>query len=198
MKKILIASLLAASSLGASAEGAYIGFGGGQGEVAFSPINVSPATLSEENTDQAYKAFLGVAISDNLAVEVGYQSMGTYYQNAAFAGSNAKIEYKGSAILLDLVGKIPLTDNFSIFAKLGAARTTLEVTQTADGIFSGLASAPVEQKETNFRFGAGAQYHLSKGVAIRIEYERTTDVGDQSTTGESDVDYMGAAIAFGF
>lgn len=196
MKKLLIATVLAAASLNVLADGGYIGGGIGQAKVDFTPISVAPASLTSEDTDQAYKAFVGAEIGDVLAVEFGYQEMGTFSQQADFAGSSARRQYEGKAIFLDLIGKLPLGDSLSLFAKVGAARTRIEVAESANGIFAGLASPTSEHEETNLRYGAGVQFNLSKAVAVRVEVERTTDVGDAATTGESDIDYLGAAIYF--
>lgn len=194
MKKMLIATVLAAASLNAFADGGYIGGGAGQGKVDFTPISVAPASLTSEDTDQSYKVFLGAEIGDVLAIELGYQEMGTFSQQADLAGSSARRQYEGKAILLDLIGKLPLGDTVSLFGKVGAARTRIEVTESANGIFAGLAAPTSKHEETNLRYGAGVQFNLSKALAVRVEVERTTDVGDAATTGESDIDYMGAAI----
>jgi opacity protein-like surface antigen len=54
--------------------------------------------------------------------------------------------------------------------------------------------------ETGFdpMFGIGGAYNVTDKLAVRIEYEKFLDVGDESTTGQSDVDLLSASLVFRF
>ena len=52
--------------------------------------------------------------------------------------------------------------------------------------------------EYNYRYGIGAQYKATDQVVVRLELERTADVGDSATIGESDIDYAGLTLTYGF
>jgi OOP family OmpA-OmpF porin len=60
------------------------------------------------------------------------------------------------------------------------------------------ASNNVGDTDVAWSLGLGGQYNLSKSVGLRVEWERYFKVGDQDTTGETDVDLISAGVVFKF
>jgi opacity protein-like surface antigen len=48
------------------------------------------------------------------------------------------------------------------------------------------------------KLGLGAEYNLTKTVAVRAEYERYFNVGDKNQTGESDVGVWNVGVKMSF
>ena len=197
MKRLLVASALAATCLSAHAEGGYFGVGFGQGSVTFDPVNIPGVSVTEDDKSSSFKIFGGYEFNKYFAAELGYHEFGSFSQTLTSGGSMGKVELKGHGFFLDLVGKLPLSDSFSLFGKIGLAQTTLDATYTLTGIFVGCCSN-ASASETDPRFGLGAQYNFNRQFGGRIEYERTKNVGDPNTTGEGDIDYLGIALTYMF
>ena len=188
---------IAATGVSAHAEGWYAGVGLGQAQVSFESVDVSPATLSEDDTSSSYKLFGGYEFSKYFAVEGGYQHLDDFSQTITLGGSSATGKIDGYGIFLDAVGKYPVTNNFTVFGKLGVARTRIELKTSASGIFAGCCS---DESETEFnpRYGIGAQYDFNKQMGVRFELERTDNVGKSDATGEEDIDYLGLSLTYKF
>jgi len=46
--------------------------------------------------------------------------------------------------------------------------------------------------------GAGFQYHFTKRLAARAEWQRYSDVGNDNTTGQSDIDVLSIGLVIKF
>ena len=196
MKKLLIAASIAAAAMSANVHAAnwYLGLSAGEAKVSFDAFDVPPVSTTEDTKAASYKVFGGYNFNANLALEGGYQNTDSFSQTATFASNTAKLELDGSGFFIDAVGKIPAADNFTLFGKVGLARTKLKAKAYLDGAFA----AELTEYETNPRFGVGAQYELNKQLGVRFEADRTVNVGKSDTTGESDVDFLGLGLVFKF
>ena len=135
-KKWLVAMLGAAAmtmSAGAIAQqqmsGWYIGGDIGQSDVG-------------PEDDTSFRFFGGYQINRNFSAEVGYGML--------FDKGGVEI----SSLEISALGKFPLTNNFSIFGKLGFASTTVE--------FLGF-----DDDDTDLTYGFGVQYDVNRNFAVR-------------------------------
>ncbi|HNC53164.1 MAG TPA: outer membrane beta-barrel protein [Accumulibacter sp.] len=210
MKKALAFSLLFASGVAAAQQsGFYVGAGVGQGKVSIDNgasdalVNAGATNVSssKDNTDTSYKIFAGYQINKNFEVEGGYANFGKYKASASgtIAGGpiSASGDVKSYAIFLDAVGIAPVTEAFSVFGKAGVAFTDTEANASASG--AGVAaSASDSARKWVPKLGVGAQFYVSRNVALRAEYEYYFKVGDQNSTGQSDVQVLTAGVTIGF
>ncbi|HKQ25592.1 MAG TPA: outer membrane beta-barrel protein [Burkholderiales bacterium] len=177
----------------AQAAGGFAGGGFGQTKVDIEcDLDI---TCSSDDSDSGFKIFGGYQFNPNFAFEVGYYDLGEAKLSGtdSFLGSTtATIEASGFNFAL--VGSIPLGERFELMAKAGIFRWDLDVSATSSVFGSGSDS------ETGFdpMFGIGAAFNFSKNLGLRVEYEKFLDVGDEDTTGESDVDFLSASIVFRF
>ena len=88
---------------------------------------------------------------------------------------------------------LAIDDNFGVFGKLGFFRWDLESRATVGG-----DSGSLDDDGTDFTFGIGARYSLNENFAIRAEWELFNELGDEDTTGESDVNLLSAGVVFSF
>lgn len=214
MKKTAIFCALALCSGIASAQssGFYAGASTGQASVDLGNIASDVAAIATEegftnvssgqkDSDTSWKFFMGYKVNQNFAIEGGYVDLGKYTANVSGmdGGVKATIDasVKSYAYFVDVVGILPLGGDFSLFGKVGGAYTNTKA--EASAAYGGV-SASDSIKENKFvpKVGAGAEYNITKSIAVRGEFERYMNVGDSDTTGESNVDVWSVGLKFGF
>lgn len=147
-----LAILAVAAAAGAShAQSAYVGGNVGTTDWRADSINGVPGS----NKGTSYKLYGGYAFTPNVALELGYADLAKYSGNGA--------EAKGHGPYVDVVGKVPLANDFSAIGRIGAFNG--KVTSNANGVSSSSSG-------TNAKLGLGVQYDLSKTSGIRGEWER--------------------------
>lgn len=188
MKKLVAVALLSLSSVAMADSGAYAGIGFGRASVDVDTTGLS--NTSVDDTDTGFKIYGGYQFTNNFGLEAGYADLGKATINGEEIGVPFNGSIENSAIFLDAVGTLPLTNEFSVFGRAGVAFTKTEASVNVPGF----GSASDKENEANLKFGLGAQYSFTKSVALRAEWERYLDVGDEATTGESDVDVVGISL----
>lgn len=108
--------------------------------------DIGQADFGSED-DMAVKILGGYQINRNFAAEAGYGML--------FDKSNTEV----TALELVAVGSFPLTNQFSVFGKLGLANVDVE---------TGAGS----NDKTELTYGVGAQYDLSPKLGLRGQWQR--------------------------
>lgn len=195
-KRVIIASFMGAAIAftGATAfaqargdAGWYIGGTIGQSEV---DIENCGGPIACDEKDMAWRILGGYQINRNVAVELGFHQFG----DASASGPGGNLNYEANAFELVGLGAFPLGNGFSIYGKAGLYRGETKVTGST------VLTGPVDIKETNtdLTYGIGAQYNVNRQLGIRLEWQRYTDVGDDATIDESDIDVMSLGLVFRF
>ncbi len=204
---VLILELAATPAMAQSA-GLYGGIGFGNSTVKDDTSCSDLAGLfdpgfscSSDDTDTGWKVFIGNQLNENAAVEFGYVDLGKITGSASGTvlgtpvSVNADVKAKGFNV--SLVGSLPVSNEFSFMGRIGLFRWDIDATASANvGGFPGSASE--SDNGVDLSFGLGAQYDFSKKAGIRAEWERFQDVGNQDTTGQSDVDLLSLSLVFRF
>ena len=213
MKTTAIFCLLALCATTASAQtsGFYGGASIGQAKVDMDNSSDDSAKLatelgftnissSQDDSDTSWKIFAGYKLNQNLAIEGGYADLGKFQLNAdgILNGVTGKLDgsVKSHAYFIDLLGVLPMGD-FSVFGKLGGAYTQTKAEASAS-YSSASASDSVKENKFSPKLGVGVEYNITQSIAIRGEFERYFNVGDDSTTGESDVDVWSVGLKASF
>ncbi|MBI2308001.1 MAG: porin [Rhodocyclales bacterium] len=155
---------------------------------------------SSDDTDTSYKLFAGYKFNKNFAIEGGYADFGRFKASAGGV-IGTPVEIKGKidsyAVFVDAVGSLPLNDSFSLFGKAGAAytHTKLKVSGSWGGFTDSISES---DSEVVPKLGVGAEYNITKSVAVRAEYEHYFNVGDKNNTGESDVGVWSLGVKMSF
>jgi predicted porin len=124
------------------------------------------------DSDTAWKLFGGYKFTNNLSAEGTYTSLGDMHKN----GENADI----SAISVDAVGSMQLTEKFDIFGKVGAMRwSSQNTTGDRDGF--------------GVTYGVGAKMRMSESTRIRAEWEQYPGI-ETSGTEDSDVNMLSIGV----
>jgi OOP family OmpA-OmpF porin len=114
--------------------------------------------LSGDNKDNAYNIGVGYNFSRAVAVELGYTDFGV----ANFSGFEGKAQSSYAALILSA----PMTNEFSVFGRLGAASTDRRV--------GGLGFNASERKTEGY-YGVGLAYAFTRNLAGTVEYQRLSD-----------------------
>jgi len=156
-KNKLLSALLLSSTLGAVAFGAnaqdhhmYMGAGVGQ-----SKVNEG----SYDDRDTAFSVFGGYDFNQYFSVEAGYADLGNLKSNVGGPDLEATAPY------IAAVGKLPINDKVSLYAKAGVNRWSLDdaapsLTGTSD------------DSGTDPTYGIGVNYRINDKYALRGDYSR--------------------------
>jgi len=146
-----------------------------------------------DDTDTGWKLFAGYQFNPNFAVEAGYVDLGKFTAAGTISGVPVSTSDEANLWQLVAVGTLPMGNNFSVFGKAGVHRWDLDAKASVPGV-----SVSISENGTDFTFGLGARYDFTKSLGVRAEWERFQSVGDENTTGESDVDLLSVGLQFRF
>lgn len=187
-------SSVAISSL-AHAEGWYAGVGFGQSKVKDFFVCDLDITCTADDTDTGWKLYLGNQFNPNAAVEFGYVDLGQQKisgTDTVLGTVSLDTEAKGFDVAI--VGLLPVGNQFNLLGKVGLFRWDADISASST-LFG---SASDSETGVELMFGFGASFDIGKTAAVRIEWERFTDVGDENVTGTSDIDLLSASLVFKF
>ena len=146
------------------------------GDFAIGPAGTATAF---DESDTAYKFFAGYRLLPWLAVEGGYDNLGRNSVSYTGVGGTAKLEYKVDAVKLAGVGSIPFGNTgFSAFGKVGFGYTRVRENSSNFPAVVGRGEVSDRDWKISPVVGAGLQYQLPRGLALRAEYEHYNEVGD--------------------
>lgn len=177
----------------AIAEGFYLGAGTGQSSTDITcDLDIS---CNAKDTDTALKIFAGYQFNPNFGIEGGYYDLGKFSidgNDSLFGVTRLAIEVSG--LTLAAVGTIPLGERFRIFGKAGLFVWDADVSVES----STFGNGSLGEDGTDPLIGVGASFDLVRNLALRVEWERFLNIGDESSIGESDVDLISASLVLRF
>ncbi|HET9122242.1 MAG TPA: porin family protein [Acidiferrobacteraceae bacterium] len=147
----------------AYSSGFYIGAGGGSAhdrQIQDNLVTTPGFATATNGRRNAWKAFGGVDLGKVFGVEAGFVSLGT--PTATNGVENVSVTSRGP--YLDAVLRFPITRQFGVFAKGGAADLRSEVNSSIAGYSA--------TRRTRATYGAGLKYSFTRNVGIRGEWER--------------------------
>jgi len=147
----------------------------------------------DDDDDTAWSAFIGYAFNENFALEGGYVDLGAIDSLVGDCERQQDIVADPSAdgISLAAVVRAPIGQKFSIYGKGGAFAWNMD--RDAAG---GLPAA--SDDGISPLLGVGLGYSFTERFEGRLEYDRFFDVGEQETTGQTDIDALMIGGAFKF
>jgi OOP family OmpA-OmpF porin len=185
----LAITALSAGGVSAAAMDWYGGVGLGLGK---SKDDFTAIDIVDDDKDIAWKLFGGYQFQPNAAVELGYVDFGEYKGKGTFLGSPVTDKFSPAGFDLSLVGKFPVGRDVSVLGRIGAMRWDVDDKISVPGVGSGSES----KTGVDATFGIGAQFDFTSNMAARIEWERFNNVGDEDTTGETNIDLFSASFVF--
>jgi OmpA-OmpF porin, OOP family len=168
MKKIFTAIAIASALTAAPAfaQGWYIGFGAGIGNLDKTGQDITGLTNSTiDDSDKTYTIRGGYRFHPNMAVELGYYDMGKY----TFSGLAGNVDVSGSAKAksfgLSLVGIAPVAQNFELYARLGIEESEIKANANTPNL-----TASESDKQTGATYGVGGRYLVTKEIGLFAEW----------------------------
>ena len=125
-----------------------------------------------EDSDTAWKLFGGYKLSERFSAEGAYVNLGDLHKN----GENSDI----SALTVNAVGTMPVTEQFDVFGKVGLMRWSSDNTDSNESGFGAT-------------YGVGAKMHLSETTSLRAEWEKFPGI-ETSASEDSDVNMLSIGV----
>jgi OOP family OmpA-OmpF porin len=182
------------------------------------------ATGSElDDSMTAWGAQVGFRFNKWVAAEVGYVDLGEllYTMNGTISGNYAYIcecdgttvrnraldgnferstQVTSAGITAAALGMFPIGPRFDLHVRGGIYLADTRVTNRLRYIDSSdtfnLLHSRVDASETELFAGLGAAWNINESFALRVEYQKFLDVGDDQKNGESDIDVLNIALLF--
>lgn len=162
-KKIVVAAALAvmaSSSFAADAPKFYAG------------VDLGTTKVDDySDRETSYGAFVGYQFNSNFALEGGYRRLADFDENG--------VDIKATQTAVSVIGSLPLSNGFGVFARLGYNDVKLKATS---GNFR------YSESDDGALYGIGATYAFSPTITGRAEFQRPV----------SDVTNFSIGVAFGF
>jgi OOP family OmpA-OmpF porin len=165
--RALSVAFLVATSGGVLAQaGPYVGGAFGQSKLK-EWCTGETATLRFtgcDDSDTSWKLLAGYRFSRYVGVEASYIDWG---EVTASLNTGARVAAKQQSYGLAAVGIIPLGERFELFGKAGFLVTEQETRRITP------SPSTFDRDETEFHYGLGAKYALTRNWALRGEWENT-------------------------
>jgi OOP family OmpA-OmpF porin len=183
----------------------YVGAAFGQSRTKFDDstigrVGAATDTVSPNQVENGYKAFGGYRFHRNAAFEAGWINFGRFRASDTTTGPSGTVQFESKlrGFNVDVVGRWPMGNDFSLLARAGGLFSKTATRRTAS---AGLALAPAlaqpTRSELNFHWGFGVSWDFSRAFALRAEYEQAQKVGD-TNTGETNVGLLSAGLVLTF
>lgn len=183
------AVLLSTQALAADGTGFYVGAGVGQSKAKDACTGLAGTGITCDDKDTAFSIFGGYQVNTNFGVELGYTDLGKV--TASGFGVTASIEAKGLELVG--VGTYPINPQFDVYGKLGLFRWDLDASASGPG-----GSISQSESGTDLTFGFGVKYNFTQNFGMRVQWQQYKDIGNEATTGTSDVDVIGIGLVVKF
>ncbi len=202
-----LATLIAATALPATAQttGWYGGLNLGQSRAKIDDKRIADSLvgagfavtgISDDDRDTGGKIFAGYQMNRYVGLEGGYFDLGRFgfTANTLPTGAlNGRIKLRG--FNLDLVGRLPVTEKLSAFARVGVNRAEARDTFTGTGsVF--VRNPNPSRRDSNAKFGLGLEYAFTEAVSMRVEAERYR-VND-AVGNNGDIDLVSLGLVYHF
>ena len=183
----------------------YVGGNFGKSKASIDDVKITSSLLSEgftttslgnDNDATGFKLFAGYRFNKFFALEGGYFDLGKFgfTANTTPAGTlHGDVKFRG--LNLDLVGSVPIGDQFSLFVRGGV------IDAEAKGAFSGTGAVTVinpspKKRAVGYKFGGGFGIDFTPAFGMRIEAERYRM--DDAVGNKGDIDLYSAGLLYRF
>lgn len=153
-------------------------------------------SMTDDDRDLGYKLFGGYQFNPHFSLEGGYFDLGQFGFTAVTAPPGTltgTIKLRG--VNLDLLGRLPITQRFSAFGRVGVNYAEAKDTFAGTGAVNVL-SPNRKKSDANHKIGLGLQYDFTQHLAMRIEAERYRI--DDAVGNRGDTDLVSAGLVFRF
>jgi OOP family OmpA-OmpF porin len=172
-------------------------------------FNLDPSNPGEsqlDDTPNVWGALVGYRFNRWLGTEVGYVNLGEvkYDFNGIFSSPDGDLPYimgyrfSSAGPSAAVVGFVPAGERFEFNGKAGIyVADTRETIHLYDVEFGENAlHSRSDASQTELFAGIGGTWNVNQSFALRVEYQRFFDVGDDKKTFEQDIDVFSVGVLF--
>lgn len=164
-----------------------------------------PGESRLDDTTNVWGALLGYRFNKWVGTEFGYVNLGEVkYDFASALTVDGDLPYIAGYRLSSagpsaaVVGFLPAGEHFEFNGKAGIyyadTRQTIRIFDVTAGENAGHNRSDASQ--TELFAGIGATWNAGENFALRVEYQRYFDVGDDEKTYEQDIDVISVGVLF--
>ena len=169
------------------------------GRITSELLGAGLATSGITNQDRSsgYKIFGGYQINRVMSVEGGYFDLGKFGFTAKTVPPGTLTgDIKLHGLNLDLVGKFPITEKFSLLGRVGLNYADAQDHFAGTGAVNVTNPNP-HKRDTNYKFGLGLGYDFTEALGMRLEAERYRVNDAVGHKGHVDLVTLGLVYRFG-
>lgn len=170
-------------------------------------------TSSFDDSDTAFGIAIGYRLTRHFAIEGGYHDFGQVSYRSRASGNfpleagttNVSIDTETTGFTFALLGALPLTRDWELFARAGAlfANNDLKIEINSQGQrfippLGNRFAAQDSGSTTETYAGVGVSRRFFEIYDLRLEYQRVFDAGDESLGDKGDLDavFLGLIVTF--
>lgn len=154
-------------------------------------------SIANDRRDLAFKVLGGYQMNQYFALEGGYFDLGKFgYTATTTPAGTLTGEARVRGLNLDLLGRLPVTDKFSVFGRAGVtyARTRDSFRGTGQVVVN---NPNPSERDTNLKLGVGMEYAFTPSLSARAEIERYRINDAVGNRGDIDMASLGLIYRFG-
>jgi OOP family OmpA-OmpF porin len=185
--------------------GWYAGFNAGQSRASIDDARITSgllgqgfttSSISDDDSHFGFKIFGGYDFNRYFALEGGYFNLGQFGFTAhTVPAGTLRGDIKLQGANIDLLGKLPLGEQFSLFARAGLNYAKAKDSFSGTGAVAVINPSP-EKSSANYKFGVGAEYDFTPSFGMRVEAERYRI--DDAVGNKGDIDLFSVGLVFRF
>jgi OOP family OmpA-OmpF porin len=164
----VLATLTLAASMAAQAADTQPGFYAGAG---IGTTKLGDDISGVDESDTGFKIFGGYSFTQNWAAEVSYFDLG----EASVSGGGANASLGLTGLSASVVGRLPVSDMFTVYGKLGFA--SYDVDLHFNNV-PGFGSGHMSDSDSDMIYGVGGALSFGGNFEARLEYEALNVDGD--------------------
>lgn len=149
--------------------------------------------VNVKNNSIAYGIFGGYQITDNFAVELGYDYFGKA-KAVSKASPSTTLSVQAHGVQLSLKASYPVLKNLDVYARVGAALAHT----TYKAQYPGQKALKTSNTKVSPLFAGGLEYAFTPALAARLEYQWVKGVGKLTSATGNRIDFtpsIGAVTA---
>jgi OOP family OmpA-OmpF porin len=172
---------------------------------AFSNVGLTVRSVTSEvdDTDTNFAVFGGYRFFPYLAAEFGYVDLGelSYNADVVLLGTSVPgsvdVTFASKGPLGSALGIWPINDSWDVYARAGIYISDTKLKATVS-LLNVTDSETESKASVDSMIGLGTAVHLGNHFSLRLEYQRFGAVGDEDTTGETNIDLVNAGFLVRF
>ncbi|MES2354864.1 MAG: outer membrane beta-barrel protein [Pseudomonadota bacterium] len=173
----LLTAFILVLPLGSHAE-AFVG--GGIGVAQLKVDSGELIVASKDEKDIGYKIVGGYKFSRYLSVEGGYVSLGKVKNTYSVGGNDVTLDMKSHGLYAAVKGSLPFSEEFSMFAKLGAIKNRSSATVSGSGLTIDATGSKISPM---IGFGMDYDFGRSWNWVFSLEYDYFGKVAEDVKAG---------------